>query len=188
MDLDTNRYTDPVPLGGDQVAPPLPPHDLDTGEVLPPLEQDGPIPEHAAAPQPRPQSPQEVFPPQLAAGGGYAQDGAVIPGLAVTSGQFLDLIDDGQFSQDAYAKIRDCAKTMINLSRMTNAKQKGKVTITIDLEAEDETFKMTPNIVVKKPEPPKRRSVMWADENGQFTRFPPNQTQLFGLRQSNPAR
>ena len=68
MDLDTNRYTDPVPLGGDQVAPPLPPHDLDTGEVLPPLEQDGPIPEHAAAPQPRPQSPQEVFPPQLAAG------------------------------------------------------------------------------------------------------------------------
>lgn len=187
MDLDTSRYTDPVPMGGDQVPPPIEQHNPETGEVLPPLDKEEPIPDHAAQASPRPQSPQEVFPPQLG-NGGYAQDGNLIPGIAVTSGQFLDLIDDGQFSQDAYAKIRDCAKTMINLSRMTNAKQKGKVTITIDLEAEDETFKMTPNIVVKKPEPPKRRSVMWADESGQFTRFPPNQTQLFGLRQANPAR
>lgn len=187
MDLDTSRYTDPVPMGGDQVPPPIQQINPETGEVLPPLEQDESIPDHAAQAKPRPQNPQEVFPPQLG-NGGYAQDGNMIPGIAVTSGQFLDLIDDGQFSQDAYAKIRDCAKTMINLSRMTNAKQKGKVTITIDLEAEDETFKMTPSIVVKKPEPPKRRSVMWTDANGQFTRFPPNQTQLFGLRQTNPAQ
>lgn len=188
MDLDTSRYTDPAPLGGDHIAPPPPiepPHNPETGEVLPPLEEDESQPEHVAQPK---ASPQEVIPPQ-AAGGGYAADGALIPGVAATSGQFLDLIDDGQFSKEAYAKIRDCARTMINLSRMTNAKQKGKVTITIDLEAEDETFKMTPNIVVKMPEPPKRRSVMWADEHGQFTRFPPNQMQMFGLRSTNaPAR
>lgn len=186
MDLDTSRYTDPAPLGGDHIAPP-PPHNPETGEVLPPLEEGEPQPDRASESRVAPAAPQEVIPPQ-AASGGYAADGALIPGVAATSGQFLDLIDDGQFSKEAYAKIRDCARTMINLSRMTNAKQKGKVTITIDLEAEDETFKMTPNIVVKMPEPPKRRSVMWADEHGQFTRFPPNQMQMFGLRQTNPAR
>jgi len=187
MELDPNRYTDPAPFGGND-SPPIPAHNPDTGEILPPLAEGEQKPDHVAEPAPSvSQQHQEVIPPQ-AAGGGYAADGALIPGLAATSGQFLDLIDDGQFSKDAYLKIRECARTMINLSRMTNAKQKGKITITIDLEAEDETFKMTPNLAVKMPEPPKRRSVMWADENGQFTRFPPNQMQMFGLRQTNPAR
>lgn len=60
------------------------------------------------------------------------------------------------------------------------------MTLTIDLEKEGEHFSMRGKVAVKAPELPRPKSVVWSDPNtGNFTRFPPNQTQMFGMR---PAR
>lgn len=109
-----------------------------------------------------------------------AADGVALVPTAETAGNFLDLLEDGDFSREAYAQLKDLGATMHDIGRATGQKVKGKVTIVIDLARDGEAFTMQGKVTVKKPEIPRPRSIMWTDENNNFTRFPPNQTQLFG--------
>ena len=118
----------------------------------------------------------------LPSNGGYAADGHPIPSAALTLGQFIDMIEDGQFSHDTHREIADMVAAMTDLNKMTGNKQKGTITIKIVAEAEDGMFKLLGKAEVKSPELPRAKSHMWVDEHNNFTRFPPNQMQMFGLK------
>lgn len=109
-----------------------------------------------------------------------AADGQIISTVAHTSGGFIDLLEDGGFSADAYEQMRELADTMTGIYNTTNNKVKGKITLEIDLEKDGDGFRIQGGIKVKAPDLPRPKSIMWTDSSGNFTRFPPNQTQMFG--------
>ena len=112
---------------------------------------------------------------------GSALDGNIMPAAAVSAGMFVDLLEDGEFSADAYREVRALAQQMTDISRATGGKTKGRVTLTIDLTKDGEAFTVQGKVAVKAPELPRPKSIMWTDDQGAFTRFPPNQTQMFGI-------
>lgn len=111
-----------------------------------------------------------------------AADGNLVPAAALTGGQFLDALEEGQFSGDLHVALKDLAAEMQDIGNSTGQKTKGKVTITIDLTREDNAFRIAADMKVTKPKLPRPRSIMWTDEHNRFTRFPPNQGQFFGVR------
>ena len=111
-----------------------------------------------------------------------ALDGAFIPGAALTAGSFIDLLEDGEFSQDLHEKLHSLGLRLDEISDATGQKAKGKITITIDLTREDNAFRVASKMKVDTPEMPRQRTILWQDQDGNFTRFPPNQVQMFGLR------
>lgn len=111
-----------------------------------------------------------------------AADGALIPGIAVTGGQLIDLLEDGAFGYELHEAFRDLAGTLSDIGQQTGQKTKGKVTITIDVSHEDAAFRIASAVKVTKPSLPKPRSILWTDKDNQFSRFPPNQMQMFGVR------
>lgn len=110
-----------------------------------------------------------------------AADGQIVPQTALTGGAFIDLLEDGQFSQDIHAHLQELAAALTDISQATGNKAKGKVTLTIDLSKDGEAFTLQGKIAVKMPELPRPKSIMWTDERNQFCRFPPNQVQMFGV-------
>jgi hypothetical protein len=111
-----------------------------------------------------------------------AADGFMVPAASASAGSFLDMVEDGRFSAEAYAEIKDLGEYLMHRATVTEKPAKGKVTITMTMEADGDSFKLVPSIAVKKPEAPRPRSTAWQDDRGNFTRFPPNQRQMFGLR------
>ena len=111
-----------------------------------------------------------------------AADNLPIPNVAGSAGSFLDLIEDGRFSLDAYSQIKQLGEFLKQRADMTEKPAKGKVVVEIVMEAHGDSFKMQPKITVKKPEVPRPRSTLWQDDRGAFCRFPPNQRQMFGIR------
>lgn len=111
-----------------------------------------------------------------------AADGFPVPAAARSAGSFLDLIEDGRFSAEAYSEIKELGEYLMHRATVTEKPSKGKVTLTVEMEADGDSFKMVPKITVKKPEAQRQRSTAWQDDRGNFTRFPPNQRQMYGLR------
>lgn len=110
-----------------------------------------------------------------------ALGGGVIPGPARTGGAVIDLLEDGQLSADMQAELRDVCAQMRAVHNATGSKVKGEVTLTLKLELDnDEAFRIEGKLKAKLPDLPRKRSIMWQDDTGAFTRFPPNQTQMFG--------
>lgn len=110
-----------------------------------------------------------------------AADGAVLAPPSMSAGTLLDLIEDGQFSREAYDELRELGEAL-RLHAANGQKAKGKATITLEFEQEGEAIHVRGDIKVKKPELPRRKSIVWTDDNGDFCRFPPRQAQLFGGR------
>lgn len=132
--------------------------------------------------QPRyPATGQEIIPP----GHERAADGAIMQTVAHTGGNFIDMLEDGAFSQDVHRQLRQVSEQMTAITNATGTKTKGRVTLTIDLEKEGEHFAIRAKVAAKPPELPRPKSIVWSDERGNFTRFPPQQAQMFGMR---PAR
>jgi hypothetical protein len=111
-----------------------------------------------------------------------AADGLVVPATARSAGSMLDLLEDGAFSAEAYEQVRNLLATMTDISAATGGKSKGKITLTIDVTKDGEAFTMQGKVVVKTPELPRPKSIMWTDDRGDVCRFPPNQVQMFGNR------
>jgi hypothetical protein len=115
-----------------------------------------------------------------------AADGGRIVGAANTAGDFLNMIEDGQFSADLHRDLADLAATMSDHSVATGKKAKGKVTIVIDLSTEQiaggAVFMAQGKYAIKAPEEKRKPTMLFTNENNQFTRTQPRQGQFFGVR------
>lgn len=149
-------------------------------------QQEGEGEQPAPADPPRIEAAKVEVLPEPIRSAGYATDGNMIPAAAETTGQFIDLLEDGQFSADAQRQIQSLGLEMLELARLTTNKQKGKVVITIDMECEDRAFKITSDLKVTRPKVKRPRSHLWTDDHGRFTRFPSGQNQMFGVRTPAP--
>lgn len=111
-----------------------------------------------------------------------AADGGVIPAAATTLGDALNMLEDGRFGAEALHKMQQLGKLLADRSAITEKAVKGSITIKLEMTAEDDMFKITPEITVKEPKIARPRSPMWQDpDTGTFTRFPAKQMQMFGL-------
>ena len=111
----------------------------------------------------------------------YAPGGGVIPAPARTAGQVVDLLEDGQLSADLHHELKELAAQIRAVSNTTGSKAKGTATLTLKLESDsDGAIRIEGVIKTKAPDLPRRRSILWQDDANDFTRFPPNQTQMFG--------
>ncbi len=111
-----------------------------------------------------------------------AANGQILAPPSRSAGTFLDLLEDGDLSEEIYAALQEIGRQCRAVSNSTNDKSKGTVTIKLDLEYEGEAFKIKGDIKTKMPDLPRRKSIMWMDHSDDFTRFPPNQAQMFGAR------
>lgn len=160
-------------------------HDDETGEFDGPLRPEGDEPPFVAQEhfeQQRPEQPMPAGQAIIPEGHDQAADGSVMRTTAHTGGQFIDFMENGRFSGDVQMALRKVAADMATVHDMTGKKAKGRVTLVIDLEKEGEHMSVMGKITHKSPELPRPKSVVWQDPGGNFTRFPPNQTQMFGLR------
>jgi hypothetical protein len=155
--------------------------DQDTGEIIDQPEREAP--QEPAQEQPRGRyetaTGTEIIPP----GHDRAADGQIMRTEAHTAGNFLDMLEDGNFSHEVHRQLKDVAARMASITNATGNKTKGKVTLVIDLEKEGEHLSIRGKVTAKAPELPRPKTIVWDDENtGRFTRFPPQQTQMFGMR------
>jgi len=115
---------------------------------------------------------------------GTAGDGFKVPMETRSAGNLIDQLEDGRFSAEVYHEAKQLGQFLGDRARMTERDAKGKLVIEIEMVAEagGETFKMQPKFTVKKPVVARQRSTAWQDDAGNFTRFPPNQMQMFDVR------
>lgn len=111
--------------------------------------------------------------------GGYAADGGIIPAAAETFGQMLDLLEAGAFSHQVAAQAGALGREMRQMSEHKGEKVKGKITITLDMEAEGSTFQIRPEVKITAPKEKRLRSTLFIDSRDRFTRFAPDQVQMF---------
>jgi hypothetical protein len=114
-----------------------------------------------------------------------AADGGVIPGPSHGAGSFLDMLEDGQLSYEVHEQLKELASNIAAVANTTGAKTKGELTLTLKIEKQgrEDALHISGAVKVKSPDLPRRRSIVWQDDGGSFTRFPPNQTQMFGTAQ-----
>lgn len=163
------------PQGSAQYQP-EPDFDPVTGETEEPLRPE-PQPRQALPPPSPPQ--QEILPP----GFDRAADQQIIQTTAHTAGSFVDMLEDGRLSHDLHGALAQVQDALTIEADRTGKKAKGQIVLTIDLDKEGEMYGARAKFKIKVPEAPRPKSVMWDDGAGNFTRFPPNQTQMFGTRQ-----
>jgi len=115
--------------------------------------------------------------------GERAANGDVIPGATQSAGNVIDLLEDGSFSVELYEAMKALAQRIESAAEDNGGKAKGTLTLKIDLAKEDGMFKVSSDFTTKEPKMKRPRSILWTDRNGDFTRFPPNQRQMFGVNQ-----
>src|SRR5687767_3827911 len=97
-----------------------------------------------------------------------AANGDIVPTVAHTAGGFVDLMEDGAYSEEVHEKLRQLAAQMTDISNATGQKTSGKVTLEIFLSKEGDAFQIRGEVKVKSPELPRPKSVMWSDDSGNF--------------------
>jgi hypothetical protein len=112
-----------------------------------------------------------------------AADGGLVPYAATTAGNFIDLIEDGQFSADARQELGGMVARMKELAEATGNKQKGRLVITVDMTTEGEAFTVVGSYKLTPPKETRRKTIMWADEKNRMMRSQPRHGVLFGVRQ-----
>lgn len=110
----------------------------------------------------------------------HAADGRELTTAAFTGGAMLDLLEEGQFGVDLHTALAEVAKATTDQANRTGNKSKGSVSIKLEIERDGDSFRIRPELKVVTPKDPRPRSTMWVDQHMNFTRFPPQQTQLFG--------
>ena len=114
---------------------------------------------------------------------GRALDGNPIPAAAYNLGDLINMIEDGGLQAEAHAALAALVHKMGEVSAM-QGKASGTFTLKMKFSKEHgEPIRIASDFTVTEPKLPRPKSIMWSDEEGNFTRFPPNQMQMFGLKQ-----
>ena len=100
---------------------------------------------------------------------------------ATTLTDFVFMLNDGAFNQDAADKLKELAEGLEELGCDTGKKVKGKLTLNVEVEREvDGVYFFTPQLVVKLPPEKVQRTIGWVTGDNKFTPNKPNQGNLFG--------
>lgn len=113
---------------------------------------------------------------------GRAADGGHVPGACNTLGEFIQTLEDGQFSADAYEAIKDLNAKMHEAAWASGGRSKGKVVITLEFAQEGGITEIRSGYKVTEPADKRAKSVLWQTEDHRLTRTRPGQQQLFGIR------
>lgn len=111
-----------------------------------------------------------------------AADGGYVPGACNSFGEFVASLEEGQFDADLYAQVKELSESLQEHAAYNGGKAKGKVTLVLELVQEAQITKIKASFKVVKPEAPRLTSIMWATEDGRYSRRQPGQGQLFGVQ------
>lgn len=167
--------------------------DLETGEIFDPmlsrdatdvaevLDGKEPPPEFLrnAPPEPPAEAPKaEIVEPERAA------DGMPAPFAARDTGSLINLLEGGQFSTDVIAAMTALATGMTEIAQATGKRQKGVLTIKVNLQTDDtgEAFFVQGDFAVRAPKVERRKTLLWPDEKGHMSPSQPRQKVFFGVR------
>ena len=100
------------------------------------------------------------------------------------------MLNDGQFNADCADHLKSFAETMEERGCDSGKKEKGKITLTIEVEREhDGVYFFTPELKLTLPKEKHGRTIGWVTDDNRFTPNKPNQGNLFGtVREVAPAR
>lgn len=126
--------------------------------------------------QPEP-SKQEVIEPERAA------DGRPAPFAARDAGQLINMLENGQLSADIINAMMALTQGMSEIAETTGKKQKGTLTIKINLATDDtgEAFFVHGEYAVRAPKIERRKTLLWQDEKGHLSPSQPRQRVMFGI-------
>lgn len=110
-----------------------------------------------------------------------AADGRGIPPATRSAGSLIDLLEDGVLSVELYEAMKVLGARIEEVAEASGGKAKGSVSLKIELTKEDGVFKVATDFNTKEPKMPRPKSILWTTPSGDFTRFPPNQKQMFGI-------
>ena len=111
-----------------------------------------------------------------------AADGAALRPAASTLGEFIRLIEDGDFDAECYDDLKEMQTDMHNCATAGNGIANGELTIKIKFKLEGAVFHIAAAHAIKTDKPKRPRSVMWCLPDGRFTPHKPYQGELFGVR------
>lgn len=92
---------------------------------------------------------------------------------------FLATLEDGVFHAELTEELRQLNADMNNHVMDYGTAPKGKITITIDILLKGGVFEVVANKVIKKPTPPRQRSMLWSTPGNNFTVSNPKQQDMF---------
>jgi hypothetical protein len=111
-----------------------------------------------------------------------AADGALVPHAATRFGDFLNMLEGGQFAVDLRQDTGEMLRRMTELAEATGNKQKGAVAIKIDYSTEGDVITVVGAYKLTPPKENRRRTPMWLDDQNRVVPTPPKQGQFFGVR------
>lgn len=126
-----------------------------------------------------PESPKtEIVEPERAA------DGLPAPFAARDTGSLINLLEGGQFSADVIAAMTALATGMTEIAQATGKRQKGVLTIKVNLQTDDtgEAFFVQGDFAVRAPKVERRKTLLWPDDKGHMSPSQPRQKVFFGVR------
>lgn len=111
-----------------------------------------------------------------------AADGLATPMAATNLGYLLNSLENGQFSADIINALAALGQGMTEIADATGKRQKGSITVKLNLTTEGEAFFIEADYKVAAPKLPRPRTLTFQDESGNFTRSQPKQKVFFGVR------
>ena len=110
-----------------------------------------------------------------------AADGRARYPSVSTMTDLVHMLNDGQFNADCSPIIERFAEDMECLGCDSGKKVKGTITLTINVEREDDgVYFFTPELKTKLPPAQHGRTIGWVTADNRFTPNKPNQGNLFG--------
>jgi len=110
-----------------------------------------------------------------------AADGGRRYPSVTTMTDLVHMLNDGQFNHDCAESLQEFAEKLECLGIDTEKKQKGKITLSIEVEREsDGIYFFKPTLTFKLPPEQHGRTIGWLTHDNRFTPNKPNQGNLFG--------
>lgn len=94
--------------------------------------------------------------------------------------QFIQSLEDGALHADLTAHLQEINHKLSQHVIDHGGKPKGSLTLKIDFRLDQGVFEIDAKAVVKVPDEPRGRSIMWALPDGRFTGTNPKQMSFFG--------
>lgn len=126
-------------------------------------------------------SKQEILPGEIT---DPAADGTAVRPAIRSFSQFISFLEgnpDHVVNDELKKVVRDCADEAAS----TKDKVKGKVTLTVTIEADGDAIRFDWDAKATYPKHKAPRTTGWPLQDGTVSPYPPRQNQLFGVRDAN---